>query len=90
MALRDTLAFDEWIEREAPSDHARRVARDFLSEAGDAPWRSPSFPIPDLSEQPFAEVRAANLMVSGEDSVRIWYRHTYATRDIDLIAVTST
>jgi hypothetical protein len=90
MPLRDSTAFDEWIEREAPSDAARWVAGRFLVEAGNESWRYPSIPLDDLSSQPDFEVRQAELPVVGEDRpVFIWYRHFYATDDVDVIAVTN-
>ena len=50
MPLRDLDEFRRWIERESPSVAAQRVARHFLAEIGDEPWRSPSVPIADLSD----------------------------------------
>jgi hypothetical protein len=66
------------------------VARHFLAEIGDESWRYPSVPIPELSDQPVYEVRRATLPVDGEDRpVRIWYRHFYATDEVDILAVTN-
>jgi hypothetical protein len=88
--LRDLDGFHRWIERESPSVAAQRVARHFLAEIGDEPWRSPSVPIADLSNQPEYEVRVAELAIEGEEPpVRVWYRHVYATGHVDVIAVTS-
>ena len=64
--LRDLDEVRRWIERESPSIGAQRVARHFLAEIGDEPWRSPSAPIADLSDQPEYEVRVAALGVEGE------------------------
>ncbi len=90
MPLRDVEEFHRWILRESPSAAAQRVARYFIAEVGDEPWRSPSVPIAELSNQPEYEVRAAALEVEGEDlPVRVWYRHFYATEAVDVIAVTN-
>jgi hypothetical protein len=88
--LRDLDEFSGWIEREFPSVAAQRVARHFLAEIGDEPWRSPSVPMADLSNPPEYEVRVAGLNVQGEERpVQIWYRHFYATGDVDVVAVTN-
>jgi hypothetical protein len=88
--LRDVEEHRRWIDREAPSIAAQRVARHFLAEIGDEPWRSPSVPIATLSNQPEYEVREAALAVVGEERpVRIWYRHIYATDAVDVIAVSN-
>jgi hypothetical protein len=87
--LRDVAEYHAWIERESPSRSARSVARTFIAELGDQPWRAPSVPIADLSNQPEYEVRSAALEVEAEHNVRIWWIHVYATGDVDLIAVTN-
>lgn len=89
MPLRDLSEFHDWIRRESPSKTARSVARTFIAETGDEPWRAPSVPLAELSNQPEYEVRKASLPVSGEDQVHIWYVHAYATGNIDIIAVTN-
>ena len=89
MPLRDLDAFHNWIKREEPTPAAQRVARAFIAELGDRPWRAPSVPISDLSHQPEYEFRTALLPVAGEPDVQIWYQHTYATGDVDLVAVTN-
>ncbi len=90
MPLRDLEEYHGWIERESPSVGTQRVARHFLAEVGDEPWRLPSVPIAALSNQPEYEVRAAALAVEGEEHpVRVWYRHFYATGDVDVVAVTN-
>jgi hypothetical protein len=89
VALRDIAAFQEWIQTELPSRTARRTARLFVAELGDHPWRAPSVPIAELSDQPHYEVRFAALEVAGETDVHVWYRHEYATGDVDLIAITN-
>lgn len=89
MPLRDRAAFNEWVDREAPSLAARRIVQTFMIELGDAPWRGPSTPIPELSDQPTFEMRTALLPVPGEDAVQLWYLHAYATGDVDIIAVTN-
>jgi hypothetical protein len=89
VALRDVSEFHNWIDRELPSEAARSVARTFIAEIGDQPWRAPSVPIAELSNQPNYEVRTASLPVDGENSVHVWYLHAYATDDVDLIAVTN-
>lgn len=89
MALRDIGAFHTWIERETPSKAAKSVARGFIAELGDQPWRAPSVPIAELSDQPQYEVRTATLTVEGEHDVSIWWMHGYATGAVDLIAVTN-
>jgi len=58
------------------------------TEVGDRPWRAPSVPIDELSNQPEYEVRTAALEVPGEQQVVIWWLHDYATGDVDLIAIT--
>jgi hypothetical protein len=87
--LRDINEFHTWIERESPSRSAQRLARTFIAELGDRPWRAPSVPIAEVSNQPEYEVRTAALEVEGGQDVRIWWIHVYATGDVDLIAVTN-
>ena len=89
MPLRDVGEYHVWIEREAPSPSARRIARTFIAELGDWPWRAPSVPIAELSNQPEYEVRTAALEVGGEPAVQVWWIHVDATGDVDLIAVTN-
>lgn len=90
MPLRDIAEYHRWVDRESPSTAAQRVARRFIAELGAAPWRNPSVPVEALSNQPEYEVREAALVVEGEPQpVSIWYRHTYATDVVDLIAVTN-
>ena len=88
MPLREIDAYFEWIEREAPSFGVRSVARSFIAELGDEPWRFPSVPIAELSDQPSYEVRTAILPVDGALEIQVWYLHAYATGNVDLIAVT--
>jgi hypothetical protein len=78
--------FFAWIERESPGEDAQRVVRIFLAEVGSEPWRAPSTPIPDLSAQPDYEVRTAELDLPGGSVVQVWYRHTYVTRLVEVIA----
>lgn len=90
MPLRDVGEYQRWVEREAPSPAAQRVARHFIAELGDEAWRHPSVPIEALSNQPEFEVREAALAAEGEERpVTIWYRHIYATDVVDLVAVTN-
>jgi hypothetical protein len=86
--LRDVDEYHVWTEREPPSRSAQSVARTFIVEL-DRPWSAPSVPIAELSNQPEYEVRTAALEVQGEQDVRIWWIHVYATGDVDLIAVTN-
>lgn len=89
MPLRDVSEFHLWIEREKPSKSARSVARTFIAELGDRPWRAPSVPVAELSKQPEYEVRTAVLVVKGEPDVVVWWLHDYVTGHVDLIAITS-
>ena len=89
MPLREVSEFTAWIEREQPSNFARSVARTFIAELGDEPWRAPSVPIAELSNQPEYEVRVAAVDVAGELPVQVWYLHAYATGNVDIIAVTN-
>ncbi|HUF33742.1 MAG TPA: hypothetical protein VMN58_11110 [Acidimicrobiales bacterium] len=89
MALRDIGAFHAWVESESPSPAAQSAARTFIAELGDRPWRAPSVPVAELSEQPEYEVRSATITVAGEHDVSIWWMHVYATAVVDLIAVTN-
>ncbi len=89
MPLCDTSSYHEWITREAPSQAARSVARTFIVEIGDEPWRAPSVPIAELSNQPEYEMRTVALPVAGEDDVHVWYRHYYATGKVDVLNVTN-
>lgn len=89
MPLREIDEYHAWIERDSPSKASRSVARTFIAELGDQPWREPSVPIAMLSQQPEYEVRTASLPVTGENDVQIWYLHAYATGNVDLIAVTN-
>lgn len=63
------------------------VVRTFIATIGDEPWRAPSVPDPDLSEQPFFEVRSASLAVPEERSVLVEYRHDYVRGVVDLMSV---
>jgi len=87
--LRDVSEFHAWLERETPSNSARGVARTFIAELGDRPWRAPSVPIAELSSPPEYEIRTAALDVKGEPDVVIWWLYDYATGDVDLIAITN-
>lgn len=89
MALGNTKPYYEWVEREEPSLRAKRTARSFIADIGDRPWLAPSVPIAELSLQPQYEVRSALLGVPGENAIQVWYRHDYATADVDLISITS-
>ena len=89
MPLREIGEYHAWIERERPSGAARSVARTFIAEIGDAPWRAPSAPIAALSIQPEYELRVAAVDVPDEDAVWVWYLHVYATGDFDIVAVTN-
>ena len=89
MPLGDVREYRRWVDRETPSLASRRVARSFVAELGDEPWRHPSVPIEALSNQPEFEVREAALPVEGQrHPVNAWYGHTYATGIVDLIAIT--
>ncbi len=89
MPLRDISELRAWIEREAPSAVAQRVARTYIAELGDQPWKAPSVPLAEISHQPEYEVRTATLEVEGEHDLSIWWLHDYATGDVDLIAITN-
>ena len=89
MPLRDVEEYRAWLQRESPSPDAQSVARTFIAEIGDQPWRAPSVPIAELSNQPEYELRTAALAVEGEHDVLIWWLHVYATGAVDLIAVTN-
>lgn len=89
MPLHQVAEYHAWIARESPTTAAQSVARTFIAEIGDVPWRVPSVPIGELSNQPEFEVRTAILPVAGERDVQVWYLHDYATGDVDLIAVTN-
>ena len=93
MPLRDLSPYHEWIKREAPSQAARSVARSFIAEIGDEPWRAPSVPIAELSNQPEYEMRTVALPVTGEDEdedeVHVWHRHYHATGKVDVLNVTN-
>lgn len=89
MPLDKVDEYHEWIARESPSRAAQSVARTFIAEIGDVPWRAPSIPIAELSNQPEYELRTAHLAVAGEADVQVWYLHAYATGRVDVIAVTN-
>lgn len=90
MALRDISAFDQWVAREQPSAAAQLAAAAFIEVIGAVPWRSPSTPLGDLSDQPYSQRRHAVIDVEGgEAPVEIWYRHYYDGDDVDLIDLTS-
>ncbi|MGI8938009.1 MAG: hypothetical protein ACR2JF_07335 [Iamia sp.] len=46
-------------------------------------------PVPELSDQPRDEVRAAALTAPAGASVWIWYRHVYADGAVEIIEITS-
>jgi len=89
VALRNTRPYYEWVDRELPSLQAKQIARSFIADIADQPWLAPSVPIVELSLQPQYEVRSALLAGGGESPIQVWYRHEYATGDVDLIEVTS-
>ena len=65
MPLHQVAEYHAWIARESPTTAAQSVARTFIAEIGDVPWRVPSVPIGELSNQPEFEVRTAILPVAG-------------------------
>jgi hypothetical protein len=87
--LRNVGEYHAWLTRESPTREAQSAARAFIAEIGDVPWRAPSVPIAELSNQPEYEVRTAHLQVPGEPDVQVWYLHAYATGNVDVIAVTN-
>ncbi|CAN5897707.1 hypothetical protein BH23ACT2_BH23ACT2_26020 [soil metagenome] len=89
MPLGEVGEYRAWIDRESPSRAAQSVARSFIAELGERPWREPSVPIPELSNQPEYEIRTAILAVSGDHGIQVWYLHAYATGNVDVIAVTN-
>ena len=89
MALHQVGEFHAWVVPEAPTRAAQSMARTFIAELSDAPWRAPSVPVGDLSNQPVYEVRTARLPVASEHDVQVWYLHVYVTGDVDVIAVTN-
>lgn len=86
MALRDTEAFREWVERDRPSVEARLAVRAFIFELHDEPWATPSVPVQELSNLPEDEMRTAVLDAGGE-TVWVCYRQFYGSGDVDLIAM---
>ena len=90
MPLHEIDEYHAWIARDSPSRVAQSVARTFIAEIGDVPWRAPSVPIAELSNQPEYEVRTAILAVPSERDVQVWYLHDYATGNVDIVAVTNT
>jgi len=80
--------FFAWVDREHPSPEAQRAVRVFLAGAGAEPWLTPSTPIAELSNQPDDEVRSAHLRLADGSTVKVWYRHTYVTQQVDVIEVT--
>ena len=87
MPLREVREYHAWIDREHPSRVTRSAARTFIAELGDVPWRAPSVPIEELSNQPEYEIRVAAVEIEHEDAVWVWYLHADATGDIDNVAV---
>jgi hypothetical protein len=85
MPLGSASEFHEWIKRDNPPYVEARLVENWIIEASEAPWSAPSVPIPEMSDQPRYEVRAA--VIPGTDHVEVIYRQTYATRVIDLIWV---
>ena len=82
MPLRDTAAFDEWVERANPSKELSEPVWEWIQGLEGTPWQAPSVPFPELSDQPDYEVRSAE--VGGVD---VFYRHEYATGNVDLIGI---
>ena len=68
-----------------PSPERWQRVREWVEEAGDAPWIAPSIPFPELSDYPHDEVRSA--VIPRTDGVEVFYRHTYADAQVDVIAV---
>jgi hypothetical protein len=62
-----------------------RAVEDWIWRAGQIPWLYPSRPVADLSDH-HSQVRSA--IVPGTE-VEVFYRETYATRVVDLIAITN-
>jgi hypothetical protein len=85
VGLRDTAALHEWRERESPRQQVWDVVNQWVQGLDSASWQAPSTPFPELSEQPFDEVRSA--VVPGSDEIEVFYRHEYRTGAVDLIWV---
>jgi hypothetical protein len=82
-------AFREWVERDDPKYRDARPVEAWIAQLAEKPWARPSRPVPEISNQPEYEVRAA--LLPDADGVEVIYRHTYdpggAVGTVDLIWV---
>jgi hypothetical protein len=83
--LRDVSALDEWREGAGPSSTNSAIVEAWVLGLDAAPWLFPSTPFPELSFQPDFETRSAEVPDSG--GIEVFYRHEYATGEVDLIWV---
>ncbi len=88
MPLRDVSGFHRWVERQSPNNSAQSVARSFLAEVGDRPWQAPSVPVEEMSNRPTYEMRTAILALEDGREIQAWWRHHYATGEVDIVGVT--
>ena len=90
MPLRDLEPWHEWLRRESPSAVAR--ASPDRSSPRSATSHGAGAERPGRSPIGSAGLRTALRRApraAGEVSVEVWYRHFYATADVDVIAVTN-
>ncbi|MHB1772461.1 MAG: hypothetical protein ACYCST_12075 [Acidimicrobiales bacterium] len=62
----------------------RDFVRSWIEGLADRPWRPPSVPVPEFSQQPFYEMREAKLPFN----VYVSYTQDYQTGLVDLVIVT--
>ena len=74
MPLDDISAFFEWVRRDDPSADVLRAVRSWEAGLGTRPWRAPSEPHPEVSNQPISEIRSAFVPDSGR--VLVVYQQT--------------
>ena len=87
MPLRDVGEFHRWINRQSPSKSAQSAVRSFLAEVGDRPWQAPSVPVEEMSDRPTYEMRTVTQSLEDGREIQAWWRHHYATGDVDIVGV---
>ena len=85
MPLRDVSPLAEWARREDPRYSVWRTVAGWVALLDTDPWRSPSRPLPEMSDLPHYEIRTAE--VKGSGGVEVLYRRTFEGEVVDLLWV---
>ena len=85
MGLRDISALQEGRIRTNPTPEIWAIVNTWVAGLDSAPWQSPSTPFPELSF--FGEVETRSAVVPNSCGIEVFYRHEYASDDIEIIWV---